>query len=892
MAIRSEEQRDLCIDELLTRVKNLETELANFKGISSAAPPNANVKVNPEPTGPMPLPTGPAQGHMYIKEEKPLPRPVVQKPSAMFDAGCKSEPSPKSDLGSGTDQVAKDVKFSPAKENQVPPASKPGARAAQPSKVDNSLENIIGTRWIGRVGVLAILFGVAFFLKYSFDNKLIGETGRVILGLMWGIAFIGMGEYFQKRKNMSLYGQMLSGGGLAILYLSLYAAFAFYNLIPASLAAAGMLAVTTTGMTLAIRYMTYSLAAIALLGGFLTPLMLSTGQNQVFTLFSYILLLDIGAVIVAGICRWPSLVMVSLAGTILHYLGWHYAFYSDAQRWIDFGIKGLFFVLYNIYIVLAYRYSEEEKAHVDQMIILAYAAFFVLGAVTLFHMLSSRQDHFMSLFSYILLLDIGAVVIAGMRRRWSTLVVASLAGTVILYIGWHNVFYTELYRWTTFGFIMLIVVFYTTYILVNRLHAQEQETNVEQMVFFTYAAFYVLGFFSFSNMFSSAEDQSLSLLFYLFLLAIGALVVAWVQCRPILVLSSLLATMILYNWNGRSYTDPFWNISLGFLAIIYVFFNAYIFIARWYAKAEESNIDQAIIFCSAAFIFLGVFSLYQWEMVWPVKIFTLLLAVIEISLAGLVKIIDNRARLTLLSHAAASVILTVVATFIILEQRWIMPALAAEMAVLGWMGLRFNIPLMRGGAYLLGLVVFVRFFEDVSYHLEPFDMFIPLFNGRFLVCAMAIAGFYILLKYLCRYRDRFDPDLPEQYLPAMVFAVTQLLSLMLLSVEVHDYFRFRSPDHQLGWGDLHHAYQMSLSVLWALYASLLTAVGIVMRVRGARILGILLLGMTILKVFLFDLSELQTIYRIISFIVLGLLLLAVSYGYNRFKNFIFGEDQP
>ncbi|MCX5905530.1 MAG: DUF2339 domain-containing protein, partial [Proteobacteria bacterium] len=94
------------------------------------------------------------------------------------------------------------------------------------------------------------------------------------------------------------------------------------------------------------------------------------------------------------------------------------------------------------------------------------------------------------------------------------------------------------------------------------------------------------------------------------------------------------------------------------------------------------------------------------------------------------------------------------------------------------------------------------------------------------------------------------------------------------------------------WGASLYGYQLSLSVLWALYASLLTGAGIIKRLRGARILGILLLGATVLKVFFVDLSELETFYRIISFIVLGLLLLAVSYGYNRFKNIIFGEDQP
>jgi len=71
---------------------------------------------------------------------------------------------------------------------------------------------------------------------------------------------------------------------------------------------------------------------------------------------------------------------------------------------------------------------------------------------------------------------------------------------------------------------------------------------------------------------------------------------------------------------------------------------------------------------------------------------------------------------------------------------------------------------------------------------------------------------------------------------------------------------------------------------------LLTGFGIARRIRGARILGMLLLGITILKVFFVDLSSLQTLYRMVSFIVLGLLLLAVSYSYNRFRNMIFGEE--
>ena len=543
-------------------------------------------------------------------------------------------------------------------------ASKPAQKVSAGKTADVSLENVIGTRWIGRIGMLAIIFGVAFFLKYSFENKLIGETGRVMLGIFLGAAFIGTGEYFQKKKALSLYGQMLSGGGLAVLYLALYAAFALYHLIPAPLAAAGMLAVTTTGMTLSIRYSTYSLAAIALLGGFLTPVMLSTGRNQPLTLFGYILLLDIGTVLLLRFRQWPSLVAASLLGTILLYTGWHTEFYSDEQSWLAFGV---------------------------------------------------------------------------------------------------------------------IIVFFT-------------------------------------------------------------------------------------------------------------FYNLYILISRLFSQNAESQADQVVIFSSATFFFLAFFAQQHWETTWPVKTFALALASFEIGMAEFVRRRAPAARMTIAAFAAVSVIMTVVATFVALEKRWIMPALAAEMASLGWIGLRLDFPALRRAAYFIGLLVLFRFADEIVFRLEPFARFIPLFNSRFLVCFAAVAGFYIFMSFIGHHRDKLDAN--ERYAFEIIFVITQALSLVLLSAEVHDFFRFRAPGHVMNWGTSHYAYQLSLSVLWALYASLLTGVGIIKRIRGARILGILLLGATIFKVFWVDLSELQTFYRIISFIVLGLLLLAVSYGYNRFKNIIFGEDQP
>jgi uncharacterized membrane protein len=526
---------------------------------------------------------------------------------------------------------------------------------------NNTLESALGTRWIGRIGILAILFGVVFFLKYSFDNKLIGEAGRVMLGIFWGAAFIGIGEYLQKKKGLALYGQMLSAGGLGVLYLALYAAFALYHLIPAPLAMAAMVAVTTTGMTLSIRYATYSLAAIALLGGFLTPLMLSSGQNQPLTLFGYILVLDIGVLLLMRFRFWPSLVAASLAGTALLYIGWHAEYFTVGQRWTGFAIITLFFV------------------------------------------------------------------------------------------------------------------FYTLYSLVSRVYSERAETRSDQIIIFGSAAFFLLAFIS---------------------------------------------------------------------------------------QQEFSS--------------------------WTVKSFTLILAALEIGLAELIRRRAPAARLSVACFAAASVIVTVIATCVALEQHWILPALAAEMAAFCWIGLRLELPYLRRASYILGLLVLFRFADDVHLHLEPFQRFTPLLNSRFLTCAVAIAGFYCVCQWVARQPEKLDAG--EKYVLETTFIISQILSLVLLSAEVHDFFRYRSPALHLDWTARHYAYQLSLSILWALYASLLIGFGIARRIRGARILGMLLLAITILKVFFIDLSSLQTLYRMVSFIVLGLLLLAVSYSYNRFKTTLFGEE--
>ena len=92
-------------------------------------------------------------------------------------------------------------------------------------------ESRIGGSWFNRIGVLAIFLGVAFFLKYAVDNEWIGPTGRVLIGAAIGIAFVLAGERLRKRYPSYAYG--LTGGGIAVLYATIWFA-SFQHMIARS----------------------------------------------------------------------------------------------------------------------------------------------------------------------------------------------------------------------------------------------------------------------------------------------------------------------------------------------------------------------------------------------------------------------------------------------------------------------------------------------------------------------------------------------------------------------------------------------------------------------------------------------------------------------------------
>jgi uncharacterized membrane protein len=224
-------------------------------------------------------------------------------------------------------------------------ATPPPRIAPLPAREPADLEGKIGKVWLNRIGIFAILAGVAYFIKYAFDSGWIGPAGRVTIGLVAGIAVVLWSERFRK-KSYKAFSYSLKAVGIGTLYLSLWGAFQVYHLVPASVAFLAMIAVTAFTMVLAITQDGEILAAYALVGGFATPLLVSTGENHEIVLFSYVAVLNLGMLAAAAFKPWRRLMWGSLLGTVVLYAGWYDRFYTVDQRGLTVFFVALFAAIF------------------------------------------------------------------------------------------------------------------------------------------------------------------------------------------------------------------------------------------------------------------------------------------------------------------------------------------------------------------------------------------------------------------------------------------------------------------------------------------------------------------------------------------------------------------
>jgi uncharacterized membrane protein len=275
------------------RVEDLARHLSDIlraprpEGPAAEAPRRA-----PEPAPPRPAPVAP-----------PRPPPVPAYPAASA-AGSKEPPAPPT---------------------APTPAPAPAA-ARKPFR----LEEWIGLRGLSWAGVIVVLLGTAFFVKYGYDQGWFGRLPwiRVVIPAFMGLGLLAAGEYFS-HKAYRVLARVTTGGGLTAMYGAAFAAWAPLRqpLVSDAVAWTFMAVITVVAIILAVRYSSLTVSIFSLVGGLAVPLLIRPERDPGHVLFLYLLAVNAGVLGVAYFKKWRVLNLLALAGTVLNVVVWLYSHY-------------------------------------------------------------------------------------------------------------------------------------------------------------------------------------------------------------------------------------------------------------------------------------------------------------------------------------------------------------------------------------------------------------------------------------------------------------------------------------------------------------------------------------------------------------------------------------
>lgn len=258
----------------------------------------------------------------------------------------------------------------------------------------DSFEAEIGLRWLGKIGILALVLGVAFFLKYAFENDWIGEAGRVAIGIMSSVVLIFLGDSLRTKFNE--YAATLTGGGIAVLYLSIYSSFAYYELVGQTSAFAAMAIVTALGAFLAVHYDQINLVLLSIVGGFLTPILLSSVTNNEVALFGYITILNLGILGISHYRNWRKVNLLGFVSTLLLFFIWGTRHYDASQFFVTETFLTLWFVIYAV-ATISHVVINKKEAEESDLLLTVFNALVYFGIT--YNLMSGAYGDYLGFFA-------------------------------------------------------------------------------------------------------------------------------------------------------------------------------------------------------------------------------------------------------------------------------------------------------------------------------------------------------------------------------------------------------------------------------------------------------------------------------------------------------------
>lgn len=673
------------------------------------------------------------------------------------------------------------------------------------------LEKFIGENLINKIGVLILVLGISYFVKFAIDKNWINEPARVGIGILAGSLVLFIAH--KLRQKYAPFSSVLVAGAIAIFYFTIAIAFHEYKLFGQQTAFAIMVVITAFSCLISISYNRMELAVLSLIGGFLVPFMISSGSGNYIVLFTYIAILDIGILALAYFKKWQLLQILAFLFTMLLFGGW---VINDMQNSTPHYLGALIFgfVFYLIFMITNIINNLRNNGSFSKiqlaMLTINNFVFYGIGMLVI----SDFKPYFAGLFTtFLAILNMGYSLLLykkfGLDKRGIYLLIGLSLTFITLAIPIQFSGNSITIFWAIEGVLLIWLA---------------QKSQIK------------------SYRFAAILVQSLML---------GSLLLDWfvyfkdtdlpMVLNPIFIAGIVvLVSLVGVNLLLRSETEKFIKFGIQFNP-------------KLYRKVTKG---LAIIMA----YFVGLFEVFYQSLQY-------------FEFNGFLAI-----------SVQYHLLFTAVFCFILFRNRNVI-----------------NDEIINALA-ILNIVVFALLFTRIPF-MEHQENVINNTNVNIAyylhMLSLLLIVYFWYLVYSSNKKQKVFSVLNSKYaLWSAVFILVVIASteivlqgLYLMNLPIDQEQLNIISKYEIISSSKYKIIKTGLPVLWGILSFVLLLWGIKKQIKQLRIIALTLLGLTIVKLFLYDISNVSETGKIISFILLGVLILIISFVYHKIKVLVIDENK-
>lgn len=684
------------------------------------------------------------------------------------------------------------------------------------------IEKFIGENLINKIGILILVLGISFFVKYAIDKDWINEPARVGIGILAGA--IVMFVAHKLKANYKAFSSVFVAGAIGIFYLTIGIAFHDYHLFSQTVAFIIMVVITAFSAFVSVSYDRKELAVLTLIGGFAVPFMVSTGEGNYKVLFSYLVVLNLGMLTIAYFKKWNLVTILAFIFTSSIYSAWFQAEYSADKLPHSgaFTFATIFYIIFSFAIVISNLRGKNQFSKIDYALFLGNTFFFFGMGLAI---IDDWEIPMKGLFTVVLALyNLILAFIFYKRYGLDKNAIYLLLGLTLSFITLAIPIQFEGNRITLFWAVEAVVLFWLA-----------QKSKIATLKFSAIAVQFLMLislFMDWDFYYLTYSEKPLSL------------IINPIFITGVVSLASLVASYFffksdkennfyqLFTFENKNYRSVLMMLTL-FVAYFVGQFEIY-YQSQSYIVNGSSALSLSVLYhflFSAALIY---FSLKKKEFI----TFSLSLAVVNV--------------LIYISYFYNLTYQEMVDNF----------------------GGNFTSQLAFFTHYLLLICLF--YFGYVLYSQRNSEEYSKYLNHKFSLWILTFFGVYILSNEVMIHSLKFGNEITNN---------TAFLK-----------------NRSEGWGDIFYersyffreqaslmktqVTKIGYPILWGVISFALLILGIRRQNKQLRIIALSLLGLTILKLFLYDIRNVSETGKIIAFILLGVLILIISFVYQKLKRLV------